>query len=169
MPNHVINEVILHNKKLADVQKYLLDQEGNLSFATLLPLPLNYWAGDVGLNHEEAFPGTHLKAARTLWGSKWDAYGNPTVKEDDIGIIIQFQSAWSHPRGWVCALFNTLKCPVTASWLSEGGVAAHIERYEWTSEQFLGGPKWEDEKLVDGCPEHRRLHKLLWGVEEFSE
>ncbi|MCF7645004.1 hypothetical protein KQ944_08015 [Bacillus subtilis] len=169
MPNHVINEVILHGTKLKDVQKHLLDHEGRLSFAVLLPLPLNYWSGSVGQKHEKAFPGTHLNAATTMWGTKWDAYGGTTIQETESGVVIQFQSAWNHPRGWVCALFNTVQCAITASWLSEGGAAAQIEHYKWDCPTMLGQPTWDFETLNDGCAEHRRLHKLLWGVEEFTD
>lgn len=168
MPNHVINEIILHDIKLADTRQHLLNIEGRLSFEVLLPLPLNFWRGSVGVEHEKAFPGTHLDEARKVWGTKWDAYGEPSVIENDAGTVIQFQSAWNHPRGWVCALFNTLKCNMTASWLSEGGAAAHVERYKWDGGGFLGGPSWEDEEIADFSPEHRRLHKLLWGVEVFE-
>lgn len=167
MPNHVINEIILHDQKLEDVRKHLFNAKGRLSFEVLLPLPLNFWAGSVGREHEEAFPGTHLDAARGTWGSKWDAYGDPEAEETEAGVMIRFQSAWNHPRGWVCALFNTLMCDITASWLSEGGAPAHVEKY--VAKNRWGDIDWTDEELDDGSPEHRRLHKLLWGVEEFSE
>ena len=169
MPNHVINEVVLHGVKLEDVRKHILNDEGRVSFEVLLPLPLNFWPGSVGTQHEKAFPGTHLDAARQVWGTKWDAYGEPTAVDTEVGVVIQFQSAWGHPRGWVCALFNTLHIAITASWLSEGGGAGHIERYEWDGKKGFCGPSWEDEEIPDGSPEHRRLHKLLWGVEAFED
>lgn len=167
MPNHVINEIILHGAKLEDVKPHLFNKDGRLSFEVLLPLPRNLWAGSVGVEHEKAFPGTHLNAAREVWGTKWDAYGDPTAEETEAGVVIQFQSAWSHPRGWVCALFNTLMCDMTASWLSEGGWAGHVEKY--VVKDKWGEIRWIDEEIADGSPEHRRLHKLLWGVEEFAE
>lgn len=167
MPNHVINEIILHGVKLEDASKHLFDENGRLTFEVLLPLPLHFWAGSVGIEHEKAFPGTHLEAGRGIWGTKWDAYGDPTAEDTEAGVMIRFQSAWNHPRGWVCALFNTFRCDMTASWLSEGGWAAHVERY--VAKDKWGEIRWIDEEIADGSPEHRRLHKLLWGVEEFVE
>lgn len=165
MPNHVINEIIIHGAKLEAVREHLFDKDGRLSFGVLLPLPINFWAGSVGSEHEKAFPGNHLAAARATWGTKWDAYGNLTADETDSGVVIRFESAWNHPRGWVCALFNTLMCDMTASWISEGG-AARIEKYIAADKH--GEMRWTEEKIEDGSPEHRRLHKLLWGVEEFA-
>ncbi|MNU30396.1 hypothetical protein D3C71_188810 [compost metagenome] len=168
MPNHVINEILLHGVKLEDCRQHLLNGEGRVSFAVLLPLPLNFWAGSVGVQHEKAFPGTHLDAATEMWGTKWNAYGDPTAEDTDAGTLIRFQSAWSHPRGWTCALFNTLKCEISVSWLSEGSSDGVSEKYVWDAKGSFG-PSWEHEKIADGSDEHRRLHKLLWGVEEFTD
>lgn len=166
MPNHVINEIILHGAKLDEVRRHLFDKDDRLSFAVLLPLPINFWAGSVGINHEKAFPGTHLDAARKIWGTKWDAYGGPSAEDTEAGVVIRFQSAWNHPRGWVCAVFNTIRCDMTASWLSEGGRSGRVEKY---LAEDRGEVRWIDETIEDGSPEHRRLHKLLWGVEEFED
>lgn len=166
MPNHVINEITLHDVKLADVRQYLFTGEGRLSFEVLLPLPLNFWAGNVSLVHEESFPGTHLDAARTTWGTKWDAYGDPRAEDAEGGTVIRFQSAWNHPRGWTCALFNTLKSNITTSWLSEGAISAYVERYTINEHGLID---WQREEIAPATDEHRRLHKLLWGVEEFPE
>lgn len=164
MPNHVINEITLHGVKLEDVRQHLLNTDGRLSFGVLLPLPLNFWAGSVGKDHEEAFPGTHLDAASQTWGTKWDAYGDPKVEETEGGVFITFQSAWSHPRGWTCALFNTVKCQITAKWLSEGFSSGWVEKY--SVEDRHGDVSWLKEEIKEGTDEHRRLHKRLWGVEE---
>jgi hypothetical protein len=174
MPNHVINEVLLRNVKLADCSQYLLDEEGDVSFAVLLPLPLNFWPGGVGIQHEKAFPGTHLDAARITWGTKWDAYGGPTSEDTEEGVVIRFQSAWNHPRGWTCALFNTLKCDIEVKWLSEGGAKGHSESYAWNRRNLKTGEAisnatWSQSDIEEGTEEHRYLHKLLWGVEEFPE
>lgn len=165
MPNHVINEITLHGVKLEDCKQYIFDKAGNVSFAVLLPLPLNYWPGSVGADHEKAFPGTHLDAAREVWGTKWDAYGDPVAEDSESGVVIRFKSAWNHPRGWTCALFNTLNCDITVNWLDEGQTNAHSEIY--TSRDKWGDMRWEEGVILAGSDEHRRLHKLLWGVEEF--
>ena len=167
MPNHVINEVVLHGVSLDDCRKHILNADGKLDFGVLLPLPLHFWRGHVSTKHEKAFAGTQLDAARAIWGTKWGPYGGPTVESVGDDVVIQFQSAWSHPRSWVCALFNTLDCGITASWLSEGGYAGHVETYKPARDDFTG-PEWDDVELAESSTEHRRLHKLLWGVEEFE-
>jgi hypothetical protein len=168
MPNHVINEVLLHGIKLADCRQHLIDGDGKVSFAVILPLPLNFWAGSVGSQHEEAFPGTHLDAARDLWGTKWNAYGDPTAEDTPEGTLIRFKTAWNTPRGWICALFNTLKCEISVKWLSEGGGDGMLEHFVWDAKGYFG-PSWKHERIVEGSEEHRRLHFLLWGVEEFGD
>lgn len=169
MPNHVINEILLHGVKLDDCRKHIFNAEGRISFAVLLPLPLNFWAGSVGREHENAFPGTHLDAARQTWGTKWDAYGGPTAEDTEAGTLIRFQTAWNHPRGWTCAVFNTLKCEITASWFDEGALSAFVERYDPEPASFCIGESWKQEEFAEGTSEHRRLHKLLFGVEAFED
>jgi hypothetical protein len=167
MPNHVINEVTLHGVSLARAAPLVLDRDGNLSFAVLLPLPLNFWASSSSRMHEEAFPGTWLDAARQTWGTKWDAYGSPVAEEIEGSAALTFKSAWNHPRGWTCALFNSLRCEITAKWLSEGGSPATVETYRPDAGPM--GDEWRSENIPEGSSEHGRLHKLLWGVEEFGE
>lgn len=167
MPNDVINEVTLHGVGLDRAAPLVLNGEGNLSFAVLLPLPLNFWPSSCSSAHDEAFPGTWLSAARATWGTKWDAYGSPTVEDAQGSTVLTFQSAWNHPRGWVCALFNSLRCEITAKWLSEGGRPATVETYK--PDTGVMGDDWRSVELAEEDSEHRRLHKLLWGVEQFDE
>lgn len=169
MPNHVINEVLLHGRTLADCQKHLFNAKGELSFAVLLPLPLNFWPGSAGAAEEKAFPGTHLDAARETWGTKWDAYEVQPVDITDDGIVLRFQTAWDHPRGWVCAVFNTLGCDITASWLSDGGGPGHVEMYRMSGDGWREGHRtWSAAEVEEGSPAHRHLYRLLWDGEEFD-
>lgn len=175
MPNHVINEVTLHGVSLARA-KPLIESDGcEIDFEVAVPLPVNFWPGNVGDRHKEAFPGTHLDAASKTWGTKWNAYGlneggkYESVREVDGSTLLTFQSAWSHPRGWTVALFNLLKCDITAKWLSEGGWAGHIEEYRFEGLEDMSIDAWTDTEIEDGSEEHRHLHKLLWGVEEFDD
>lgn len=169
MPNHVINEITLHDVSLVQASPLIFNGNGEISFSVLLPLPINFWSGSVGSLHEKAFPGTHLDAARREWGTKWDAYGNPTAIERDGSTIITFQTAWGNPRGWVCALFNTLNCRITAKWLDEGALNGVEEVYCPADGDSILGPSWDSAAIPEGSPEHRRLHKMLWGVEEFAD
>lgn len=175
MPNHVINEIVLHGIPLSEAGPRVLNSEGYIDFSILLPLPLNFWPGSVSQDHEKAFPGTHLDEAREVWGTKWNAYGHDqggkyrSVAERDGCTVLTFQSAWNHPRGWTCALFNTFKCKITASWLSEGGFLGHVEKYDYDALVSFTARAWEGTDLRAGSDEQRRLHKLLWGVEEFED
>lgn len=166
MPNHVANRVLLHGQSVEDCRKYLIGRKGVLSFEVLLPLPLNEWPGSVGPQHEKAFPGNHLDSARRIWGTKWDAYGGPTVEQASEGVLLNFQTAWNHPRGWVCAIFNTLLCPITAKWISEGDNTAHIETYEIDKSW---GPQWAQRAAT--ADERREMYIALWGCtpEEMAE
>lgn len=161
MPDHVINEVLLHNVKLNDCRKVLFNGGGCLSFEVLLPLPLNFWGGDVGTRHREAFPGTRLDVAERIWGTKWDAYGVQPSEDTAGGTLVRFQTAWDHPRGWICALFNTLKCDITASWLSEGDCVGHVETYK--SQDAWGTPTWDEVELAEDSAQYLHLYRLLHG------
>lgn len=168
MPNHVINEIRLHGVPLEKAKALILGENQSVDFEILVPLPINSWPGSAGSQHEKAFPGTHLADATKMWGTKWNAYGDTIITEDGGDTVVSFQTAWSHPRGWTVALFNTLKCRITAKWLSEGGWPAHVEEYDWSQvETGFGG--WTDTEIEDGCADHRHLHKLLWGVEAFED
>lgn len=166
MPNNVINEITLHNMTFDQIKDKTINSDGRVDFSILLPLPLNSWAGSVSVAEEEAFPSTHLADARNIWGTKWNAYGMQPTREKNGNVIFTFETAWSHPRPWVCAVFNTFECDITAKWLSEGFADAQIETYHDHKTQ---GPKWKAQKHLNGTQEQRYLHKLLWGVEEFVE
>jgi hypothetical protein len=168
MPNHIQNVITLHDTPLRKVGHLLFNSEAEIDFNQLLPLPLNCWRGSVGREHEEAFPFTGLAEARRTWGTKWNAYGNPEAKDVLGSTIITLQTAWSHPRGWVVALFNSLNCRITAEWLDEGSDHAWREIY-LPEGGLLGGPSWAKEKLEEGSADHKRLHLLLWGCEQFEE
>lgn len=175
MPNHVLNEVRLHGVPLEACRALIAGEDRAIDFSVLVPLPINYWAGSVGRHHEEAFPGTHLEAARTEWGTKWNAYGLDegrryvSVSEADGDTILTFQTAWAPPRGWIVALFNTLKCDITSKWLDEGRVNAYAETYRFAGLSDFKVEGWKTEEIAEGSTEHRRLHHLLWGVEKFED
>ena len=168
MPNHVYNEVRLHGVPMDRAKQLIAAPDGKISFRYLLPLPLHFWPGSVGQDHEKAFPGTHLDAARKTWGTKWDCYGDPTAEQDGEDTVIRFRTAWSPPRGWIVALFNTLDCQITSLWFSEGGENARRETYRpYSQDDKWNTPDWKVEMIPPGNDEHRRLHKALWGVEYF--
>lgn len=173
MPNHVINEVIIVAGDKADaIMSDLLNTEGDIDFSVLLPIPLNYWQGSVSMDHEKAFAWSALDWCRTNWGTKWNAYGldegrkHNSVTHRDGEIVLTFQTAWGPPRGWLVAIFNKHNVPIVNIWLSEGGFDARVETFT-PDDGGAFGPEWKHAEC--GEIETRRLHKLLWGVEEFAE
>lgn len=171
MPNHVINEIRLHGVDLEAVKAVVSSERCAVDFQVLLPLPLNFWPGSVSSAHEQAFPGTHLDAARNVWGTKWNAYGDPTLIADGADVVMLFQTAWSAPRGWTVALFNKLKVDITVTWLDGGAADAFRETYVWEPKGSWSGmgPEWKKETLCSGSPEHLRMHKLYWGESVSAE
>lgn len=167
MPNHVLNEVVLHGVSLERAGQHVLNEAGEIDFGVLLPLPLHYWPGDVSTVHEKHFSVNHLDEARRVWGTKWNAYGQgdaryKSIREIDGSLVLTFQSAWNHPRGWICALFQTLKCNISAKWASEGGNGG-IEEWDWPQIEKMFGDPWKLEEISDDHPEHRRLYELMHG------
>lgn len=160
MPNHIMNEIRLHNTPLDVVASLCFRDDGAFTFTNLVPLPINHWSGDVGSDHETHFPGNWLQDARDFWGTKWDAYGKPKIFQDGDDVLITFETAWSPPRGWVVAVFNTLKCIITHIWLDEGRADAVLEEYVIDEHR---GPRWSKFDIIAGQPAHLRLYKLYFG------
>lgn len=170
MPNHVINEVTLHGCGL-DKVKPLLSGECVIDFAVLLPAPLNCWQGSSNIKTDEAFPHGWYDWNRKNWGTKWNAYGlsEDALCEVDDSTVLTFQTAWSTPRGWILALFNSCKCNITVKHLDEGRADGCEEAFLWEDATRLNGPSWTQSVIPEKSPEHRRLHMLLWGVEEHTD
>lgn len=171
MPNHIVNEIRLHGVHHAEVRAIASSDERVVDFEKLLPLPLNYWPGSVSILHEKAFPGTHLDAATKTWGTKWNAYAlsDDSLRQDGEDTVLTFETAWAPPRGWVVAVFSTLKCDITHHWQDEGSEDVHRESYIFTGDDSMFFPKWEAEVVDQGSDDHRRLYKLQWGVETPAE
>lgn len=167
MPNHVVNEIILHGIKLDAARPSILNAEGYIDFSILLPLPLNFWPGGVSIEEEKHFPGNHLDAATKTWSTKWNAYGQDSEHYERIveragSAVLTFQTAWNTPRGWICAVFQTLKCDISSAWMSEGG-SGGLETYCWAALEKPFERPWKLEKISDEHPEYRRLYALLYG------
>ena len=146
--------------------------EQKIDFETLLPLPLQFWPGSVGTEHEKTFPGTHLDAAREVWGTKWNAYGLDEGKYESVVvgdgfITLTFKTANSPPMGWIMALFNTLKGRMILTWLNEGCAEAVVDAFDYSKIEDWGGSAWDRQTAPED--ETRRLRKLYWGVERFKD
>ncbi|MEL7111397.1 MAG: hypothetical protein AAGK93_00485, partial [Pseudomonadota bacterium] len=169
MPNHVYNEVVLSGVDPEAVKAKVLNADGDVDFAVLVPLPVNYWPGSVSIKHREAFPGTHLDAATKMWGTKWGPYENPALTHTEDTVTVTFNTAWGPPRGWVVALLNTFNCQIVHRYLSEGFSNGYREVYTPLIKGDMMTPKWEAHEIDEGTADHRFLHKQLWGVEKFED
>ena len=162
MPNHVANEIIfqgLTDDQIAHVKRSCLKPDGEFSFSVLLPPPLNSWPFSVGSKHD-VFPFNDLDWCSQNWSTKWDAYGTPAIKDIYGGLAISFRTAWRPPRGWVLALFNTVKVGFVHCWLSEGDDRAFRETWDAGQSDSLAGEVW---KSIESPEDLRRMYLMLWG------
>jgi hypothetical protein len=174
MPNHVVNEIIFRNVS-PDIQESILKKilkDGYVDFGILVPPPLNIWQGDIGEKEESAFgKKTWYKWNTENWGTKWNAYGQDdrgvkSVSRTGDTLTLIFQTAWSPPRGWICALFNAAQLPFEHNYLNEGDSEGRIAKYFFKGEGELHAPVWEESK--SDAEMYRHLHILLWGCEPES-
>jgi hypothetical protein len=170
MPNHVANEVIFRGVDAATQEKILAavcNRDGKVDFEILLPVPINYWMGSVGIQHKEAFPGNALDWCTANWGTKWNAYGDNTVERTEDMLTLRFDTAWRPPMGWFVALFNTLKLTFEYNWLSEGESRGHSGKFDWSKMETMFADGWVEKECNEELQKH--LHMLRWGCESFPE
>lgn len=176
MPNHVINEVVFRNVTVEQQTAILatVSKEGSpVSFDVLLPIPLNHWLWSAGMREERAFPGTALDWCSANWSTKWDAYGlseggrYESVAQTDDTLTLTFKTAWGAPMGWLCALFNKHNLPIEYGYLSEGNDKAFVGTFTPDNGTYIGGARWEEKEADEAST--KRMHMLLWGVEEFTD
>lgn len=174
MPNHCVNEVIFRDvpaRRRAEILEKVVGPKGFIDFSVLLPTPINSWPGSVGQRHEKAFPTTNLEFNRENWGTKWNAYGKDdgytSIVQTDDTLTLTFQTAWSPPYGWLCAVFNTFEARFEHNWMEEGGSPAHADVYDYAKLDDIRSEAWSENIAEEAMSRH--LHKLLWGVEEFTD
>lgn len=174
MPNHVINELIFRGVDSSRQHTILMllcgnaTDEANVDFEVLVPQPKNIWQFSVGERHEKAFKQTGLDWSTQNWGTKWNAYSHKPTERTDDNLTLRFETAWRPPYGWLGAIFNTLRCDFDHNWLSEGGGRGVMGAFRWPpNEDDLRHEPWVEREATEA--EHRHLHKLLWGVEEFED
>jgi hypothetical protein len=173
MPNHVLTEVVFRNigsLRQADILAKVSSRTDKIDFEVLLPIPLNIWKGSVSIKHEKAFPGNALDWCHANWSTKWGAYGidkgYESIERADNSLTLRFQTAWRPPMGWLVALFNTFRLPIDYTYLDEGALGSVCGSFGLAVNQF-DGDQWDEAPADDVT--HRRMHKLLWGVEQFED
>jgi len=169
MPNHITNKILftgLTPDTKARLLEKLLNAEGKVDFAVLLPMPLNIWQGSVSQKHEQAFKaGNGLDWARVNWGTKWGAYDQKPVEQTEDSVTLVFDTAWSPPRGWLVAIFNLFEISFEYHWLDEGESHGHSGHFKIDPDNKWDIYDWDEVPCSDEMQKH--LHLLKWGVEEF--
>jgi hypothetical protein len=172
MANHVVNEIIFRNadwKARQNIAGKVLNDEREVDFNILVPMPLNIWQGPVGQEENAAFSGRNWrKWSVENWGTKWNAIAVksvPAVTVTGDTLTIVFKTAWSPPRPWACALFNATLRPFEHNWLEESERNAHTERYLFDADDEKS-PLWG--MILSDTETYRRLHVFLRGSEPES-
>jgi hypothetical protein len=81
-------------------------------------------------------------------------------------VVMQFQTAWNTPRGWLCAIFNALKLSFTVEHFSEGESVGWVEVFDY-SKMESGFGAWTKRNATP--EENDELGNLLWGEESWAE
>ena len=157
MPNHITNELVFKDVD-QDTQKRLLEkicnEQGEVDFNVLVPMPLNIWQGNVGRVHERTFQQNGLDWSRKNWGTKWNAYSQKVTQTDNT-LIIQFDTAWKPPYPWLAAVFNFFKVSFEHRWQDEGCTEGYCGRFDSSNN------RWHEEQASDELQIH--LNTLgLW-------
>lgn len=173
MPNHVINELVFRNID-SDAQEEILAMvrgpNGPIDFSTILPQPLNIWKSNVGMRHEEVFPGTGLNWNTANWGTKWNAYGideegrYKSVIRGESTLVLTFQTAWRPPMGWIIAIFNKFSRSFEHNWLDEGEDRGHQDMFIAENLHTLG-EVWVEKPASKAMQHHLQF---LHGCESFD-
>lgn len=163
MPNHVLNEVVIHFGDEAErdaIIAAVVGEEEQVDFRLLLPLPLNIWWGDVSAAHREAFREPALDWCAANWSTKWNAYRQEPMVENVGTLTFRFTTAWSPPLRWILALFNRFSAPVDYYYFDEGRDRARMGCFTMTAPS---GPEWQEADADDETD--ARLKALKQGGE----
>lgn len=94
MPNWITNRIRVNPSHFAEVKEILLDDEGNVDFNRLIPMPP--WMDNLNISTmERENPRKWFEWSRAHWGTKWNA--NHTIVEDEL-CEVAFDTAWQHPE-----------------------------------------------------------------------
>lgn len=158
MPNHVLNEVVIHyadEAERAAIVAVVAPDVSRIDFNLLLPRPLNIWWGDVSAKHRQAFREPALDWCAANWGTKWNAYAPMSIHAGSGKLTLYFTTAWAPPLRWILALFNWFSTPIDYAYLDEGMSKACSGSFVMTESN---GPEWTEADADDETD--RRLKSL---------
>lgn len=173
MPNHVTSELIFRDVdpvEQNDIVKMLCAplEPAKVDLSILVPMPLNLWMGNEGVNHEKAF-GKRLSMdwARENWGTKWNAYQTRPVAWSQDVLTLVFDTAWAPPYPWLAAVFNHFKRGFEHNRLDEGRDEAIAGVWDYSKMEAIAGSPWTEDVAVEET--RARLHTLKRGVAKFED
>lgn len=149
MPNHVTNTLHIyawhddHDDLITGIRE-LIGSKGDdgtekyIDFEKIIPPPDHPLYKKEGLTAEEraSTPDNWYDWNVAHWGTKWNAYCQSVVEQDNDEITLQFDTAWSPPEPVIARLKEIIeeKYPesegyeawVSGSWLEEGYQSAGV-------------------------------------------
>lgn len=132
MPNHVMNIIEFaaeHQDKVVEAITVAGKDGPVVSFATLIPFPVEMYRGDLAIGDETDFPCNWHKWQTEHWGTKWDAYDSGVVTQDERTCVL-FSTAWSVPYPFIAAFANTLRISFEHRYFDEGHNFWGIQTWE---------------------------------------
>jgi hypothetical protein len=149
MPNHITNTLeirVWHNEDkeaISKVLKLLRDEDSEseiIDFAAIIKEPDNLFKDNLGNEDRdrcvrEGIPNWYDWNCEN-WGTKWNAYAQSIIEQDDDMLQLRFDTAWSPPTPVIEALRDLIEkhfpeeqgydTSVRGSWVEEGYQSAGV-------------------------------------------
>lgn len=122
MPNHVRTKITF--PELTDsefdqiVDKYCKreDNDVNLDFERIIPMPKTVYRGPLGFNEMEKYPLNWYSWSCEHWGTKWNAYDGLVDYDEKT---VTFSTAWSFAEPVIRELARQTGCRMEVEALNE--------------------------------------------------
>lgn len=117
MPNHVSHKITFAAEH-AETIFAAVCPGGHFDFATLIPVPLQMYRGDLSSEDDADFACNWNSWSRDNWGTKWNAYDCTASVSGDVACI-SFDTAWSVPYPVLSAFCNRFQVPFEHKYYDE--------------------------------------------------
>lgn len=134
MPNHVTTNMRIYVDTKGEAQSILDAIKGKkdaIDFEAIVPPPADMFRGDLGSKEREYCKergiDNWLDWQRENWGTKWNAYDQKIVDQDEWCVHIRFDTAWSFPYPILSALRTQFPAArFCGNWVEEFSEAANV-------------------------------------------